>query len=155
MLGTGELYEYNSHGYQHRLRSAYPGLTGRVYYEAEEMDAYGHVTREYRTSGARVLTERSYDPKTGRLKGILTAGGWLQDLSYNYDLAGNMTLRHDKANGRSLYETFDYDGLQRLTGSTVATGLASPPSLTVDYDPAGSGNIHRKYVAGAVAETYS
>lgn len=156
---TGELYEYNGFGYQHRLRSAFPGTSGMIYYEAQAMDAYGHVTAEYRTSMARLLTERTYDPQTGRLKRIVSGGGLAQDLSYGYDKLGNVTFRHDQTGagdfggGRNLYEQFTYDKLQRLAGSSMTTGLPYSPSLTVGYDP--DGNIKHKYVTGNNAIPYT
>lgn len=155
---TGELYEYNASGYQSRLRSAYPASNALVYYEARAMDAYGHVTEEYRSSMAQLPTDRTYDPKTGRLLTIQSGGGAAQDLSYTYDVLGNMTSRRDRTGAqlygsrRDLREQFAYDGLQRLTTSTVTSGLATPPSLALTYD--GEGNIQTRSVGG-VASTYA
>ncbi|MFC4820211.1 toxin TcdB middle/N-terminal domain-containing protein, partial [Dokdonella ginsengisoli] len=158
---TGELYEYNAYGYQVRIRSAYPASNSLVYYEALAMDAYGHVTSEYRSSRAQMPTERTYDLRTGRLTRIESSGGYTQDLSYGYDPAGNMAWRHDRTGsmnyggGRNLREEFSYDALQRLTGSTMTTGVTSPvpPSLTVQYDA--EGNILKKYVNGSVVNSYT
>lgn len=155
---TGELYEYNAYGYQSRLRSAYPATNSIVYYEALAMDAYGHVTDEYRSSMAQMLTERSYDPKTGRLLTIQSGGGLTQDLTYTYDVLGNMTSRHDTTasmnygDGRDLLEMFAYDRMQRLLTSTVTTGLMLPPSLSMTYD--NEGNILSRSVGGA-SSTYA
>jgi RHS repeat-associated protein len=158
---TGELYEYNAYGYQARIRSAYPASNSMVYYEALAMDAYGHVTSEYRSSRVQMPTERTYDLRTGRLTRIESSGGYTQDLSYGYDAVGNMAWRHDRTGsmnyggGRNLREEFSYDALQRLTGSTMTTGVSSPvpPSLTVQYD--GEGNILKKYVNGSVVNSYT
>lgn len=153
---TGELYEYNSTGYQHRVRSAYPATDSPIYYEASEMDAYGHVTSAYLTSRGRLLTERAYDPRTGRLTKILAGGGYTQNLSYDYDPVGNMAWRHDLTGvhgyGRTLKEEFDYDALQRLTGSVLTSGGLLPPSLTMGYD--GEGNVTTKRNANDGANTF-
>jgi len=94
---TGELYQYNANGYQSTIRSAYPGTTGQVYYQALAMDAYGHVTQEVRGSQTQIETDRTYDPQTGRLLHIVTDGGLVQDQSYVYDQLGNVTQRSDRA----------------------------------------------------------
>ena len=107
---------------------------------------------------AQLPTDRTYDPKTGRLLTIQSGGGAAQDLSYTYDVLGNMTSRRDRTGAqlygsrRDLREQFAYDGLQRLTTSTVTTGLAMPPSLALTYDA--EGNIQTRSVGG-VSSTYA
>lgn len=156
---TGELYEYNAQGYQQDIRSAYPGTTGMVYYQAQAMDAFGHVTSEYRSSMARMLTERTYDLRTGRVTAIQSGGGFTQDLSYDYDQAGNMKWRRDQTGslnfggGRNVYEQFTYDKLQRLTGNTLSNGTSFPPILSVAYNT--EGNITQKYNSTDVSNTYT
>jgi RHS repeat-associated protein len=61
-------------------------------------------------------TERGYDPLNGRLTSIKTTCGTavVQELAYDYDLAGNMTLRAD-VTGSTQAEIFGYDPLNRLT----------------------------------------
>ena len=140
---TGELIEYNSQGYQYRVRSAYPSTSGLIDSEVIT-NARGQVTDERRMAGAQIMTTREYDTNTGRLKRIQTAGGYLQDLSYDYDNLGNVTYRED-ATGFSaiLREEFDYDALQRLLSATVKrNGTIQPGQQSYTY--AGDGNISTK-----------
>ena len=72
--------------------------------------------------------------------------GTQQDLSYGYDLAGNIETITDNRTPASS-ETYDYDELHRLTGATGAYGTEG-----WDYDAVGN-RIAR--TAGAVSETYA
>ena len=150
---TGELIEYNSNGYQYRVRSAfspYPFTSGMVYSEVQAMNAWGKVTQETRMAGAHVLTERSYNVSTGRLERIQTAGGYLQDLHYEYDNLGNVSARADQTNLANLREEFHYDALQRLTGSSIFdNAVAQPGGIVNQYW--GDGNVRNKAGLGEYA----
>jgi RHS repeat-associated protein len=66
------------------------------------------------TSVPGTRTQRDYFPLTGKLKSTKTRCGdtIIQDLSYQYDLAGNMT-RRENAVGTTPPEVFGYDALNR------------------------------------------
>lgn len=95
------------------------------------MDALGHITSN--TTGGRYITKRNFDLRTGRLNVISTldANNFLQNLSYEYDILGNLAARFDHA--RNMEERFSYDPLDRLTGITLNGTLQS----TIAYDALG------------------
>ncbi len=64
-----------------------------------------------------------YDPASGRVEGILTDNGAMQDLAYGYDSLGNLRWRRDRA--QDIREDFDYDVLNRLTGVTTDDRVSS------------------------------
>lgn len=111
---TGELFEYNDRGYRSIVRDAYPGYAGQIYYQVFLLDARGNVVEEQRADNPSLSVQRQYEPSTGRVKQIWAGGGAIQNLSYDYDPIGNLTVRHDRS-GVDLYERFRYDSLQRLT----------------------------------------
>ena len=95
---------------------------------------------------------RSYDPATGRLltsQVTLITGTLMQDLTYTWDVMGNLITRKDTsrkpdATYRNLIETFAYDAVNRLTRSSGIPGRAD---LTLAYN--GLGNITNKSDVGA------
>ena len=108
------------------------------------------MTQETRRAGAHVLTERAYDASTGRLTAIQTAGGYLQDLHYEYDNLGNVSARADQTNLANLREEFHYDALQRLTGSSIFdNAVAQPGGIVNQYW--GDGNVRNKAGLGEYA----
>jgi RHS repeat-associated protein len=114
-----------------------------VYWTADEGNGFGQLTQETLYNG--LVTHRSYDPVTGWLKSIATGtggGSGTQDLTYEWDLVGNLYKRKD-VNQSNLTETFSYDNLYRLTNATLSTG----PSTTFSYDLLG--NITNKSDVGS------
>jgi RHS repeat-associated protein len=94
--------------------------------------------------GTAVSRSSTYDAATQRLTalqaGTAGAGGNRQNLSYRWDAAGNLQQRRDL--NQNLAEAFNYDGIDRLTGST----LNGVTNLSVAYDAAG--NIKNKSDVG-------
>ena len=139
--------KYNDYGYAHKwVDGVYAnGQPKATYREITGQDARGNVTAE--TLGARaVRTTRTVDAKTGRLTGLASKNimeGELQDLSYTWDVLGNLTTRTDITGSRTLTETFTYDTLNRLTQSRVGSNTAQ----TVSYDALG--NIKSKTGVGS------
>ena len=139
--------KYNDYGYAHKwVDGVYAnGQPKATYREITGQDARGNVTAE--TLGARaVRTTRTVDAKTGRLTGLASKNimeGELQDLSYTWDVLGNLTTRTDMTGSRTLTETFTYDTLNRLTQSQVGSNTAQ----TVTYDALG--NIKSKTGVGS------
>lgn len=137
---TGELFQYTAEGYQVRVRNAYSGTAGPVYYEVLAMDARGNVTGERRADTMTLHTTRQYDPATGRLRAISTNNNTIQALSYDYDPIGNLLWREDRSDGIAQYEQFAYDGLQRLTkGERREANGGFAPTFGGVYD--GLGNL--------------
>jgi RHS repeat-associated protein len=159
--------EYTPRGYAVRVCSTdandtAPGcLSGNAntYLETLSTDARGNVLSDKRGGSASMITERSYDPFTGRLTKICAGGGGTncQILSeqYGWDTIGNLTYQE-----KALYrEEFSYDGLNRVTegrfarvGTTAYVGAARPFSLSNTYDLLG--NICNKLIDG-VNQNYS
>lgn len=102
--------EYTATGHLRTLRGGH----GELLWETVAKNAMGQVT-QYQT-GDGMTTERSYNPLTGRLAGILTYNltDTIQNLSYVFDKSANLASRKD--NLRNMEERFAYDWLDRLTG---------------------------------------
>ncbi|MCP4305660.1 MAG: RHS repeat protein, partial [bacterium] len=138
---------------------------GTPYWQALEQDAYGNISKFRLGNG--VESRRTHDYKTGRLEaayaehddgsGVTT----LQDLTFVFDVAGNLIQRTDA--GQGLIEDFTYDTLNRVTSVVTVTGAdpsdsswAQPASLwsggsttTVDVFYDALGNIVSKTGIGA------
>jgi RHS repeat-associated protein len=119
-----------------------------TYVQAASYDASGRIT-DLRLGNDVLRRGYSYYPWTslggrGRLE-ELTAGTpaeptSLMDVTYAYDLVGNITAMDDwRVEGWQVHD-YDYDALDRLTGATVAGGGAGSYSETYTYD-ATTGNL--------------
>jgi RHS repeat-associated protein len=120
-----------------------------VYYTLNAQDGSGAVRRA--TLGNGVVEQYGYEAETGRLASIQTGpsgSATLQNLSYDWDLAGNLEQRVDQLLSRT--EVFNYDALDRLTG--VVRNSATIFSLTYNNL---IGNISSKTdSSGTFAYTY-
>ncbi|MBR7022921.1 MAG: VCBS repeat-containing protein [Bacteroidales bacterium] len=118
---------YHANGYLETLSD----IGNNELWRTNGMDAFGHITSN--TAGGRYITKRNFDLRTGRLNVISTldANNFLQNLSYEYDILGNLAARFDHA--RNMEERFSYDPLDRLTGITLNGTLQS----TIAYDALG------------------
>ena len=109
--------------------------TQQSYWQAQDMDAFGNWVGERMGNG--ITTQRDYDPASGLLKTITstkTSNADIQNLAYTWDSNGNLRTR----NQGNLTETFNYDGVNRLT-SAITTGLTSGTrTLNYDYDALGN-----------------
>lgn len=119
------------------------------YWRADTVNAEGQVTAE--TLGNDVTTTRVYDPATSRIDSISTVkpgapATTIQDLAFDFDFIGNLTARRDLHQDRE--EAFTYDGLNRLTGTTLTdtATLATLTNTTYTYDSLG--NITNKSDVG-------
>src|SRR5260370_36971182 len=94
-------FGYNSLGYANQMSDG----GAQSFWTLNGMDAEQHVTLQ--TSGNGIATTRSFSATTGRLLGV-TAGSAnsVQNLSYTYDLLGNVLNRTDATS--SLSESFTY-----------------------------------------------
>jgi RHS repeat-associated protein len=121
-------------------RAGRPSGPARRRIQAVTTNAAGQATDELAGNGFHTLS--NYDSITGRLNSRTTgASSQIQNLSYLWDKAGNLTQRRDVAS--NLTEGFIYDNLYRVTSST----LNSVNNLTVSY--AANGNISSKSDVGS------
>ncbi len=119
---------FNSYGYLSQVvNNANPSL---AYFTANTMNAAGQMAQF--TLGNGLVTTRNYYDATDLVKEITTSGN-KQDLYFEYDALGNLTKRQDKTR-TNLYETFAYDGLNRL----ISQQLYNNTPVTVQYDEIGN-----------------
>jgi hypothetical protein len=89
--------------------------TSLVYYTLNEHDGSGATRRE--TLGNGVVERYTYEATTGRLSSIKTGptGATLQDLEFEWDLAGNLEQREIRNASGTLIDTavFSRDALRR------------------------------------------
>ena len=122
---------YNTNGYLTEIRNA---SNNKLYWKRMATNAAGAITQD--KLGDNTLTTRAYDKLFGRVEGITSGGGGVQNLAYAYDTVGNLRSRTDSK--RTLTETFsNYDVMNRLKESTI-NGAGK------NYDYAGNGNIIQK-----------
>jgi RHS repeat-associated protein len=133
--------------------------TGFIYWRAATdlgvapVDAFGHLLGY--VDGNNVDTVSTYDAATGVTASIGTttpgASGDFdaQNLVYTWDGFGNLKQRHDV--NHNLTETFGYDGLNRLTSSSVTTANGPGATLGMSYDAVG--NIQTRTNTGITAGT--
>jgi RHS repeat-associated protein len=114
-------------------------VTPRTLWKLDAVSDFDAPTRES-LSGNVIARSSDYDPAmqrlTARQAGTASAGSALQNLAYQWDAAGNLLQRRDLNQG--LVEAFAYDGLDRVTNSSL-NGAAN---LSVSYDA--TGNILQK-----------
>ncbi|HEC84313.1 MAG TPA: hypothetical protein ENI48_03590 [Thioploca sp.] len=125
---------YNEHGY---LADVQRASDNQPLWQAKRLNARGQL--EQVALGNGLVTDKVYTPTTGRIQSIQTGGGVIQNLAYTFDKLGNLTQRTN----RHLVETFQYDGLNRLT-QTAVQGVYS---TTITYDALG--NITSKSDVGS------
>jgi RHS repeat-associated protein len=140
--GLTILHEYNARGFQTGIRDY---LTGELYWKPLSYDASGRLLTEQLGNG--VINTQTYDQARGTLlqSQAKKDTAILQDMSYEWDAIGTLKKRSDLR--QSLIENFDYDSLNRLTGSQV-TGKAR---LAFSYSV--SGNILSKANVGSYGYT--
>lgn len=159
-------YVYSSRGYLQRLEDGFSGL---VLWTANAYDAEMNLLRQMAGNG--IITEQTFDPQTSFLEKI-EAGpngsiGSIADLEYAYDTVGNVLSRRDDRQG--IYESFDYDDLNRLTDYIVYNGISKYVTYDLTgnilsksdvgnytYGPAGGARPHAvQSIAGTLNATYS
>lgn len=106
-------------------------------WQAGAQNPAGQITQD--TLGNGLVTSRAYDAVTHWLSSVQSGpggGASIQNLSFLYDEAGNVTQRQDGI--YDLTEDFYYDNDYRLSYST----LGGTQNLSMTYDP--MGNITNK-----------
>jgi len=137
------------YGYQYNILSRITDAsTGTVYWQVTAQDARGRASAETLGNGVNIVS--NYDPLTGHLSsrtsGTTSPYTSQQNLSFTYDLNENLADRID-INQNSLDEHFNYDALNRVTGST----LAGVSNLSVGYDS--TGNVTSRSDVGSYTYT--
>jgi RHS repeat-associated protein len=121
----GVEYLYDGWGALWQVRNA--ATPSLVYYTLNEQNGSGAERRV--TLGNGVVEQYGYEATTGRLESIQTGpagSATLQNLSYEWDLAGNLEQRVDQLLSRT--ELFNYDALDRL--ASVVRNSSTIFSLT-------------------------
>ena len=143
----GTVSRYNAFGYLESVGDAVQinGGPRTIYREVTQMNARGQVVSELlgidENGNAAVTTSFDYHLETGRIKDIDSvnaAGVDVQDLYYEWDSVGNLTLRREHSGSKQLEESFGYDDLNRLTSQSV---VGQDPIEVTYY---ANGNIRTK-----------
>jgi len=154
---NGVQYSYKN-GYLESISDAVHlnGKPRSVYYDVVDMDVRGNVSGAI--YGDSVAQIKQYDPASGLLSNATTdspAEGIIQDLTLEWDAVGNLESRHekgkaDRSSRRDLFESFEYDSLNRLTDYKISGDATG--NYSVDYDQLG--NISRRTRPGEAANDY-
>jgi hypothetical protein len=117
-----------SRGYLTSVQDCTGNVNGPVLWNLNLLDARMNAVSE--TYGNGLWLQNGFDTATGeprtRQSGTGGQSSILQNLSYVWDTAGNLSNRQDLR--QSLTETFSYDALDRLT-------LASGPGRQLEQPP--------------------
>ena len=126
----GSEFHYTPWGQLEKVIETQDSLhTEKIYRAILSVDARGNVLQSLSaaamTAGHKEV--RTYDPTTGRLltnQVTLVIGTLMQDLTYAWDVMGNLTSRTDhsrKPDGtyRNRTETFQYDAANGSWGATI------------------------------------
>lgn len=142
--------KYTPLGYSWQLMDSVTTPT-TVYWKALVMDAEQHVKQQIYANN--VTTTNGYDAATGRLKSTLADGVdggnavHVQNVSYSYDVLGNLKTRNDALT--TVNATYGYDNLNRLQTEVLTGGaLSGTQTITWTYDPSGIGNVQSRSDVG-------
>ncbi|NJK32680.1 MAG: RHS repeat protein, partial [Deltaproteobacteria bacterium] len=118
---TGPITLRNFFGADGSLVEVRDAKNDALLWKLEQLDAAGNLERE--RFGNQLITERQWDPLSGRLVHLRTTGQQspLQDLRYGWNPVGTLTEREDLRLHQR--EQFGYDHLHRLTDVVVDVGL--------------------------------
>lgn len=129
--GFAVRYVYNARGHLTEVQEA--ATPANFFWRAVSVNEDGQVEQELLGNG--LTTRRSYDRDKTLVTSIRTGvgtGTTIQNLSYQWDNAGNLTQRRDER--YSLQEDFGYDALNRLT----QVDCTNATRITVTYDALGN-----------------
>ena len=126
-------YGYSG-GYLSSVQDYTGDVNGPVLWTLNLLDARQHATSE--AFGNGLWVQNAYDPLTGepttRQSGTGGQSSNVQNLSYAWDTAGNLSSRQDLRQG--LLESFSYDALNRLQATTGPGGQ----NTAIGYDAIGN-----------------
>ncbi|MBG22048.1 MAG: hypothetical protein CMF22_01130, partial [Idiomarinaceae bacterium] len=137
--GIKVAYEYDPYGNILKVKNAGSGF---VYQENVLSDALQNITYAEKNNGT-LFESRTYDQVSGQLKQVSAAsavGNELHYLAYYYGRFGNLDSQTMESNNgaMSVTESYSYDDLHRLTGSSLSSG----GSISYSYDA--TGNLTQK-----------
>jgi RHS repeat-associated protein len=143
-----------SDGYLSSLQNYTGGTAGTTFWQLTpggvNMDPWGHVVDETLGTTTAVRIQSAFDAVTSWINTRQVGSGGssnnVQNLSYGWDLNGNLSQRQDLK--QSLTEAFNYDSLNRISTST----LNSTQNLSVSID--NTGNITQR-IEGGVTYPYT
>jgi RHS repeat-associated protein len=141
-------------GYLSSLQNYTGGTGGTTYWQLTSggvnMDPWGHVVDETLGTTTAVRIQSAFDAVTSWINTRQVGSGGssnnVQNLSYGWDLNGNLSQRQDLK--QSLTEAFNYDSLNRISTST----LNGTQNLSVSID--NTGNITQR-IEGGVTYPYT
>ncbi len=129
--GVEAHYQYNTQGYLYGITDGSNTLKS-----LSAINALGGVEEEVYGNG--IVTNRSYNPDTGHLESIATAGAsQIQDNLYQWRSNGALESRLVRI-GTVKQENFSYDSLNRLTRAESYLDSALQRTLTTQYDLLGN-----------------
>ncbi|WKD50608.1 hypothetical protein [Microbulbifer spongiae] len=120
-MAGGVPNRYNQRGYLQGLSS--DAASNNPLQTFDNMNAWGQVEQE--TYGNGLVTNRTYNPDTGRLETINTGGGQVQNnAAYRWRSNGTLESRLTYSASQALQkqEDFAYDDLNRLLSATTVAG---------------------------------
>ena len=121
--------------YGHAIRTFNPA-DNTTYRQVMQVDARGQPIQAVLGNGTSDW--RSYRPSTGEITGIelanSTTSANIRELNYHSDVFGNLTAQY--LAGGSTAESYTYDALQRMVGSTRSGGVTG--AVAYNYDAAGN-----------------
>ena len=143
--GLKVLRAYNTRGFLERVYKSDNSVT---YWQAEVMSPRGQF--EAATFGNGVQDLNSYSYANGWLLGSQSYKGAsdLRDVAYSFDGVGNIESRLDVLQS-SMLESFTYDELDRLTGSSISGGPSGVSHSSKSYGYDDLGNITSKSDVGS------
>ncbi|MCX2795992.1 hypothetical protein OQJ62_13785 [Microbulbifer thermotolerans] len=131
--GVEAHYRYNDRGYLESLSDNPAGNAPLKTFD--DVNAWGQVKRE--TYGNNLVTNRTYNPDTGRLESIETGSGSIQNSEYRWRTNGTLESRLVYSGAQlARQENFGYDGLNRLTEASTVIG--GNRKLSILYDKLGN-----------------
>lgn len=106
-------YVYSALGDLAEVRN---NASNALYWQASQRDALGRMTSQRFGNG--LVTGQEFEPLSGRIKNIFAgASKNVQNLNYQFDLAGNLLARSDAT--QSMSESFAFDSAGRLTDAQL------------------------------------
>ncbi len=127
---------YNARGYVSQLKNG-----SAVLQTFNATNAFGNSTQE--TYGNGVVTNRTFDPETGRLTDINTTKGATVIQNLDFAWRSNGTLENRLANptagvSTTREEVFDYDPLNRVVLAETFIGSSNTRDLSYQYNLLGN-----------------
>ncbi|MCV6622749.1 MAG: discoidin domain-containing protein [Cellvibrionaceae bacterium] len=130
--GNGLLNIYNAFGYL--VEVADEDGSKPIFARYMHSDVRGNITRLQLGNG--IVQTQSYYAATGLAQSI-SASSNIQNLSYQWDVLGNLSSRTETSASKNLSESFVYDDVNRL--EKVTSNVAGQSKIVdISYDAAGN-----------------